>query len=197
MRGLDLLKFRRRQLWRRFLRGMTQIGSFFLPWKSCLRSIEANFGTGVASYFLLIRWLLLLNIVITAVVSVFMILPWEVGKETCPNFSLNSTSFDLNDPVLEGCSASNNSSACDEFCIMKSDRCWHDYRLAVMSTVANHSSQPLRLVQVGGPMTFIRNWMEDSESFSFFQPGCCSRDRMAGTDHRFLRLLPTRDPDLG
>ena len=46
MRGLDLLKFRRRQLWRRFVRAVKQLGSVFLPWKSRLRSIEANFGTG-------------------------------------------------------------------------------------------------------------------------------------------------------
>lgn len=55
MRGLGLLKFRRRQLWRRFLRVMSQTFSFFSPWRSSLRAIEANFGTGLLLYLLLIR----------------------------------------------------------------------------------------------------------------------------------------------
>lgn len=46
MRGLERIKFRRRQLWRRFHYSFMQWLSHLSPWKYTIRSIEANFGTG-------------------------------------------------------------------------------------------------------------------------------------------------------
>lgn len=46
MRGLERIKFRRRQLWRRFHYSLMQWLSHLSPWKYTIRSIEANFGTG-------------------------------------------------------------------------------------------------------------------------------------------------------
>ena len=55
MRGLDLLKFRRRQLWRKLFRSLKQMLSALTPWQSSLRAIEANFGTGLL--FIILYWL--------------------------------------------------------------------------------------------------------------------------------------------
>ncbi len=94
---------------------------------------------------MLIRWLLLLNIVIAGFVVVFMIIPWELGKESCPNFTLNDTA-EFVEPILEGCSM--NSSVCDDQCVSKSDSCWNDYRNSVLITVSNHSLDPFQIIQV-------------------------------------------------
>lgn len=110
--------------------------TFYFHWK------------GVASYFLLIRWLLLLNLVITGFVVVFMIIPWELGKESCSNFKLNTTDFIK--PILQGCSG--NSSDCDENCVSESDDCWNHFRNSVLTTKFNHSSYPLKIIQV---LTFL------------------------------------------
>ena len=123
---------------------------FLIYFHLCLKIIKywcaypCFYWKGVASYFLLIRWLLLLNLVITGFVVVFMIIPWELGKESCPNFILDTTEFIK--PILEGCSR--NSSDCDEDCVSNSDRCWNSYKDSVLTTKSNHASYPLKIIQV-------------------------------------------------
>ena len=146
MRGLDLLKFRRRQIWHKLQHSVMHLFSIFSPWKASLRLIEANFGTGVASYFMLIRWLFLLNIFTTLFVSVFIIVPWTVGQQqtSCPDFNISNTT----DEPFAGCVKRLNHTNCDANCVLRSDACWNDYSLSVAATAANHSSEPLELIQV-------------------------------------------------
>ena len=92
---------------------------------------------------MLIRWLFLLNIFTTLFLSVFIIVPWTIGQQTsCPDFNSST------DRPLSGCDARLNLTTCDETCVLKSDACWNEYRLSVASTTANHSSEPLQLIQV-------------------------------------------------
>lgn len=66
-----------------------QVGTLALP----LRDIEGSFGTGVVSYFLFLRWLLFLNLVISLLVIIFLILPKTLLVEdahTC-NYEANFT----------------------------------------------------------------------------------------------------------
>ena len=118
-----------------------------------------NFLPGVASYFLLIRWQLLLNFLITLFTVTLILVPWEVGQVSCENLNLtlgqascenkNHTDFpDVDLPVLEGCNRPSNRSACDDNCVTKTDECFLDYGFSVMCTIANHSSEPLLLIQV-------------------------------------------------
>lgn len=44
-------------------------------WSSSLKTIEGHFGTGVASYFLFLRWLLFLNVLMFLMPGLFIILP--------------------------------------------------------------------------------------------------------------------------
>ncbi|KAJ8876070.1 hypothetical protein PR048_023978 [Dryococelus australis] len=44
-------------------------------WRHSLKKIEGNFGTGVVSYFLFIKWLMFLNLIIFLLIFLFVILP--------------------------------------------------------------------------------------------------------------------------
>lgn len=44
-------------------------------WRSSLKKIEGNFGTGVVAYFVFLRWLMILNLLIFSIIFVFIILP--------------------------------------------------------------------------------------------------------------------------
>ncbi|XP_032777252.2 transmembrane channel-like protein 7 isoform X2 [Daphnia magna] len=164
--GLELIRFRKRQIWHRVQSFALQILSFFSPWKQTIRSIEANFGTGVGSYFLLIRWQMLLNFFITFFVVTLILVPWEVGQTSCTN--LNFTVLSPSQSALDGCSRSYNVSSCNDECMARNDSCWLEYRASVMTTIANHSSQPLLLIQDAVQGT---GWLEYTVAFyGYYQP---------------------------
>lgn len=50
-------------------------------WRTSLKKIEGNFGTGVVAYFVFLRWLMILNLLIFSIIFVFIILPQLVLKE--------------------------------------------------------------------------------------------------------------------
>ena len=63
----------------RFLRKMGDLWAFVEPWAKTLKKIEGTFGSGVASYFRLLRTLLYLNLVVAGIFLIFIILP-TAGK---------------------------------------------------------------------------------------------------------------------
>ena len=89
---------------------------------------------------------MLLNCLITFFAVTLILVPWEVGQDSCEN--LNLTVLYPPQSVLDGCNRPSNNSACDDACVARSDGCWLDYRSSVMSTIANHSSEPFLLIQV-------------------------------------------------
>ncbi len=89
---------------------------------------------------------MLLNLLITLFVVTLILVPWGVGLETCENFNLSV--LDPPQTVLDGCNRPSNLSSCDGECVARSDNCWLDYRSSVMNTIANHSYDPLLLIQV-------------------------------------------------
>ncbi|KAI8433573.1 hypothetical protein MSG28_015594 [Choristoneura fumiferana] len=91
--GLEQLQWRQRKVWHRFRVRLAEIMAKLELWHSPLREIEGSFGTGVVSYFLFLRWLLFLNLVISLLVIIFLILPKTLLVEethTC-NYEANST----------------------------------------------------------------------------------------------------------
>ncbi|XP_061102863.1 transmembrane channel-like protein 3 [Conger conger] len=65
--GADLLKKLSRLLY--------NIVVLFIPWEMRIKKIESHFGSGVASYFIFLRWLFGINIVLTIMTGSFIVLP--------------------------------------------------------------------------------------------------------------------------
>ncbi|XP_026234562.1 LOW QUALITY PROTEIN: transmembrane channel-like protein 3 [Anabas testudineus] len=65
--GADLLKKLSRLLY--------NIVVIFVPWEMRIKKIESHFGSGVASYFIFLRWLFGINIVLTIMTGAFIVLP--------------------------------------------------------------------------------------------------------------------------
>uniref|UniRef100_U3IUE9 Transmembrane channel-like protein n=1 Tax=Anas platyrhynchos platyrhynchos TaxID=8840 RepID=U3IUE9_ANAPP len=63
------------ELWRKFLRLAYNFVVLFIPWEMRIKKIESHFGSGVASYFIFLRWLFGINIVLTIMTGAFVVLP--------------------------------------------------------------------------------------------------------------------------
>ncbi|XP_061613977.1 transmembrane channel-like protein 3 [Phyllopteryx taeniolatus] len=65
--GADMLK--------KMSRVFYNIVVVFIPWEVRIKKIESHFGSGVASYFIFLRWLFGINIVLTIMTGAFIVLP--------------------------------------------------------------------------------------------------------------------------
>ncbi|NXS74292.1 TMC3 protein, partial [Pandion haliaetus] len=63
------------ELWRKFIRLAYNFVVVFIPWEMRIKKIESHFGSGVASYFIFLRWLFGINIVLTIMTGAFVVLP--------------------------------------------------------------------------------------------------------------------------
>uniref|UniRef100_A0A6I8RTN3 Transmembrane channel-like protein n=1 Tax=Xenopus tropicalis TaxID=8364 RepID=A0A6I8RTN3_XENTR len=63
------------ELWRKLLRVLYNFAVLFIPWEMRIKKIESHFGSGVASYFIFLRWLFGINIVLTIMTGAFVVIP--------------------------------------------------------------------------------------------------------------------------
>ncbi|XP_004708253.1 transmembrane channel-like protein 3 [Echinops telfairi] len=63
------------ELWRKFARLACNFVVIFIPWEMRIKKIESHFGSGVASYFIFLRWLFGINIMLTVMTSAFIVIP--------------------------------------------------------------------------------------------------------------------------
>ncbi|CAI9572071.1 unnamed protein product, partial [Staurois parvus] len=63
------------ELWKKFIRLFYNFVVLFIPWEMRIKKIESHFGSGVASYFIFLRWLFGINIVLTIMTGAFVVLP--------------------------------------------------------------------------------------------------------------------------
>ncbi|XP_069766653.1 transmembrane channel-like protein 3 [Narcine bancroftii] len=63
------------EMWKKFGRLVYNILVLFIPWEMRIKKIESHFGSGVASYFIFLRWMFGINIVLTIMTGAFVILP--------------------------------------------------------------------------------------------------------------------------
>lgn len=66
------------QRWRHWKRETVSFLTVLIPWELRIKEIESHFGSGVASYFTFLRWLMWVNIMIAIPLVAFVIGP-EVG----------------------------------------------------------------------------------------------------------------------
>lgn len=98
LQGFDQIKWQRRKFWQQFTAKSTEFLAKMELWRTSLKSIEGNFGTGVVAYFLFLRWLILLNLSIFSLILIFIVLPHAMlndaseGVAKCdPKEATNST----------------------------------------------------------------------------------------------------------
>lgn len=75
LQGLDQIKWQRRKVWQKLQLKWTEYVVKMELWSNALKKIEGNFGTGVVAYFLFLRWLMFLNLLIFALIFAFIVLP--------------------------------------------------------------------------------------------------------------------------
>ncbi|CAH1271341.1 TMC3 [Branchiostoma lanceolatum] len=63
------------RIWRKVKRELANFAAFFIPWETRIKMIESYFGSVVASYFIFLRWLFWINIVLSIVTMSFVVLP--------------------------------------------------------------------------------------------------------------------------
>ena len=80
------------------------------------------------------RWLFLLNVAIAAFIAIFIILPWEIGQNSCPNLKQNQST--CSNPLLQSCNRTE-SASCD------TDSNWLNYTSSVIQSIDNRSSTHL------------------------------------------------------
>lgn len=66
------------QRWRHWKRETVSFLTVLIPWELRIKEIESHFGSGVASYFTFLRWLMWVNIMIAIPLVAFVI-----GPEVC------------------------------------------------------------------------------------------------------------------
>ncbi|XP_030761789.1 transmembrane channel-like protein 2 [Sitophilus oryzae] len=95
----NIVLIKKWQIWKREL---TNMSMWFIPWELKIKEIESHFGSVVASYFIFLRWLFWVNIVIAVVIISFVTIPEiitadpEAVKErkyVLPEEKYNSTNF--------------------------------------------------------------------------------------------------------
>ncbi|KAG7220820.1 hypothetical protein INR49_017787, partial [Caranx melampygus] len=74
-RKLKVLKCVYKNLLKKLSRVLYNIMVLFIPWEVRIKKIESHFGSGVASYFIFLRWLFGINIVLTIMTGAFIVLP--------------------------------------------------------------------------------------------------------------------------
>lgn len=75
LQGFEQIKWKRRKVWQMIMTKWSEYWTKMELWRSSLKKIEGNFGTGVVAYFVFLRWLMILNLLIFSIIFVFIILP--------------------------------------------------------------------------------------------------------------------------
>uniref|UniRef100_A0A182YCG2 Uncharacterized protein n=1 Tax=Anopheles stephensi TaxID=30069 RepID=A0A182YCG2_ANOST len=81
LQGFEQIKWRRRKAWQSFRAKWGEYQTKLELWRMSLKTIEGNFGTGVVAYFLFLRWLVFLNLLLFLLIFAFVVLPHLVLRE--------------------------------------------------------------------------------------------------------------------
>ncbi|XP_044270134.1 transmembrane channel-like protein 2-A [Tribolium madens] len=85
--------------WQHYRRELSNLSNWLVPWERKIKEIESHFGSVVASYFLFLRWLFWVNVVLGIVLISFVAVPEmltaapDVRKQILKEERYNSTNF--------------------------------------------------------------------------------------------------------
>ncbi|XP_029638962.1 transmembrane channel-like protein 7 isoform X2 [Octopus sinensis] len=91
-----------KQKWNKFKRELREISYKLEPWRASIKAVEGYHGSGVASYFMFMRWSLFLNIGITLLIITFVTIPQVAfpKRDYSPAiFGINKTSVQIDEAV--------------------------------------------------------------------------------------------------
>lgn len=75
LQGFEQLKWQRRKAWQQFRIRIKEAYSKMELWNDSLKTIGGNFGMGIVAYFLFIKWLMYLNVLLFTMMFLFIVLP--------------------------------------------------------------------------------------------------------------------------
>ncbi|XP_065681271.1 transmembrane channel-like protein 7 isoform X2 [Hydra vulgaris] len=81
--------------WLHFRRFLGNFRSFFNIWKGHMKEIEGMFGSGVVSYFILMRWLLMLNVLVCIILLSFLFVPQIIFLQSSKSQRTSFTGMEL------------------------------------------------------------------------------------------------------
>ncbi|XP_047143214.1 transmembrane channel-like protein 7 isoform X1 [Hydra vulgaris] len=81
--------------WLHFRRFLGNFRSFFNIWKGHMKEIEGMFGSGVVSYFILMRWLLMLNVLVCIILLSFLFVPQIIFSQSSKSQRTSFTGMEL------------------------------------------------------------------------------------------------------
>ncbi|CAD5234769.1 unnamed protein product [Bursaphelenchus xylophilus] len=69
-----------------FMRWFSNVKIYFIPWESKIRRIESHFGTVVSSFFVFLRWLVYVNLILISIICFFVVIPeWLEDSRGLPS----------------------------------------------------------------------------------------------------------------
>ncbi|KYB28534.1 hypothetical protein TcasGA2_TC032516 [Tribolium castaneum] len=72
--------------WQHYRRELANLSNWLVPWERKIKEIESHFGSVVASYFLFLRWLFWVNVVLGIVLISFVAVPEYVAADRLTAF---------------------------------------------------------------------------------------------------------------
>ncbi|XP_065361939.1 transmembrane channel-like protein [Calliphora vicina] len=84
--------------WRHWKRETASFLTVLIPWELRIKEIESHFGSGVASYFTFLRWLMWVNVMIALPIVIFVIGPEYFATkhdETDPRKKMSSKEYEV------------------------------------------------------------------------------------------------------
>ncbi|KFM77781.1 hypothetical protein X975_00999, partial [Stegodyphus mimosarum] len=95
---LTRFKLRISMAWHKFVYEMKNLSYLFSVWHSPIKNIQGQFGSGVASYFIFVRWLLYINLCNFFLLLLFVLIPqfiYESSEKDIHNSSVPFAPEDL------------------------------------------------------------------------------------------------------
>lgn len=178
------LKYTVGMAWVHFKNNMKEFAYSLELWKSLMKKIEGNFGTGVSSYFLFLKWIFLLNIPVFILTFGFVVLPQilfryhppgttPVDNSTTHNYTSYHASFSGGE-LLTGAGWFNDTELYYGFytnqkiAVPLSNKAKYDMKYAYLFTCGGYYIMCLFILAFSISKSYKKNYVEGSSTANFY-----------------------------